>query len=85
VRARRSAETLDQMSARMEAMAAQQAALEAHVVKISSEKKHLVQQARRGAALLAVHDAGDLSKDQAILVNTRRNIATRDSHKDAGS
>ena len=46
MRARRSGETLEQMSARMEAMAAQQAALEAHVVKISSEKEHLVQQAR---------------------------------------
>ena len=52
VRHRRSAETLEQMAMRMEAMATQQAALEAHVVKISSEKEHLLQQASCAKDLL---------------------------------
>ena len=70
MRARRSAETLDHMSARMEAMAAQQAALEAHVVKISSEKEHLIQQARRTAAPLAL--LGHVARIEAMLTSTRQ-------------
>jgi len=83
VRARRSAETLDQMSARMEAMAAQQAALEAHVVKISSEKEHLIQQARRTAALLAV--LGHLFRDLATPTSMRRDITTGQSCQAVGT